>query len=200
MVSDRAPAGGDSWRRQGWDQRYRQAEPGSAAAVLADNLHLLPPRGRALDLACGLGSNAMLLAGAGLETEAWDYSPVALERLMERARRQGLAITPRERDVEQHPPPAVSFDVIVVAHFLHRPTAPDLFRALRPGGVLFYQTWSRARVSDAGPSNPAFRLAEGELLTLFAGLRPLLYREEGDQGDTTQGLRDVACLVARKPA
>ena len=186
-------------RRQGWDEKHRQAEPGAASAVLVDNQHLLPACGRALDLACGLGSNAMLLAGAGLETEAWDYSPVALERLGERARRQGLNITPRERDVEQAPPEPDSFDVIVVANFLHRPTAPDLVRALRPGGVLFYQTWSRARVSDAGPSNPDFRLAEGELLTLFADLQPLLYREESDQGDTRRGLRDIACLVARKP-
>jgi len=190
----------DNPRRQGWDDKHRQAEPGTAAAVLADSLHLLPARGRALDLACGLGSNAMLLAGSGLDTEAWDYSPVALARLEERARRQGLNITPCERDVEQAPPEPGSFDVIVVANFLHRPTAPALIQALRPGGVLFYQTWSRARVSDAGPSNPDFRLAEGELLTVFADLQPLLYREEGDQGDTRHGLRDIAQLIARKPA
>lgn len=186
-------------RRQRWDERHQAAEPGSAAAVLVDNLHLLPARGRALDLACGLGSNALLLAGAGLETEAWDYSPVALERVAQRARRQQLPVSVHERDVEAQPPEPDSFDVIVVAHFLHRATIPNLVQALRPGGVLFYQTWSRVRVSDAGPSNPDFRLAEGELLTLFADLRPLLYREEGDQGDPRRGLRDVACLVARKP-
>ena len=190
---------GEESRRRRWDERHRAAEPGPPAAVLADNRHLLPARGRALDLACGLGGSALLLAEQGLEAEAWDYAPAALERVAARARERGLAVTTRERDVEACPPEPESFDVIVVAHFLHRPLAPLLCDALRPGGLLFYQTWSRARASDAGPSNPNFRLAEGELLTLFADLRPLVYREEGDQGDTRRGLRDVACLVARKP-
>ncbi|MDZ7748090.1 MAG: hypothetical protein U5K43_03940 [Halofilum sp. (in: g-proteobacteria)] len=51
-----------------------------------------------------------------------------------------------------------------------------------------------------GPRREQFRLAEGELLSLFASLRVLVYREEGDAGDTGLGLRDEAQLVARRPA
>ena len=65
-----------------WDQRYADAlAPNPPARVLTDNLHLLPAEGDALELACGLGGNALALAGAGLRTQAWDLSPVALAKL-----------------------------------------------------------------------------------------------------------------------
>ena len=59
-----------------WDRRYSDpANEARAAQVLSDNLHLLPTQGTALDLACGLGGNALLLARQGLTVEAWDLSP-----------------------------------------------------------------------------------------------------------------------------
>ncbi len=65
-----------------WDTRYREAHRvPETALVLSEFQHLLPTSGRALDLACGLGGNALLLAAHGLETHAWDISPVGVERL-----------------------------------------------------------------------------------------------------------------------
>src|SRR3569832_2422999 len=59
-----------------WDARYREAGlPGAPATVLLENAHLLPREGTALDLACGLGANALLLAERGLTSHAWDISP-----------------------------------------------------------------------------------------------------------------------------
>jgi len=168
--------------------------------VLQENRHLLPGEGRALDLACGLGGNALLLAQAGLETEAWDLSPVAIERLRAEAAAAGLErLHARVRDLEQSPPEAGSFDVICVGYFLERTLAPRLIDALRPGGLLFYQTFTRLAVSERGPSNPEFRLAENELLRLFGPLTLHFYREEGRLGDLSRGLRDLAMLVAEKP-
>jgi 2-polyprenyl-3-methyl-5-hydroxy-6-metoxy-1,4-benzoquinol methylase len=186
--------------REKWDERYRQAVTAvTAAAVLTDNAHLLPLNGTALDLACGLGGNALALARHGLETHAWDISPVAIERLQAEARREELSVHTEVRDVERAPPPPESFDVIVVSHFLERSLCPALTAALKPGGLLFYQTFSRERVSDEGPKNPDYRLAPGELLALFPWLRPLVYRDEGWVGDPTQGFRNQALLVAKKP-
>ncbi len=184
-----------------WDARYREAQgPVSAAEVLQQNLQLLPAHGRALDLACGLGGNALLLAEQGLDTFAWDISPVAIERLAITAEQQDLDNLHAEvRDVERQPPAAESFDVIVVSNFLERDLASALVAALRPGGLLFYQTWSNNRATDRGPQNPAYRLLDNELLTLFAALRVRVYREEGMLGDTTQGFRDQAMLVAERP-
>lgn len=99
-----------------WDQRYHKAfEPGEVAAVLKDNLHLLPADGQALDLACGLGANALTLAKQGLQTQAWDSSALALEKLKNFSTTAGFEIATQCRDVEKTPPAANSFDVIVVS-------------------------------------------------------------------------------------
>ncbi|MGB0723328.1 MAG: class I SAM-dependent methyltransferase [Gammaproteobacteria bacterium] len=188
--------------REKWDERYRGADATSPRPpqVLADFAHLLPRNGSALDLACGRGGAALFLARHGLDTHAWDISPVVLEQLAASAEAEGLAPRTLARDVEAEPPQPSSFDVIVVSHFLHRPSAPALAAALRPGGLLYYQTFSQDRATDRGPSNPAFRLAPNELLTLFPGLIVRAYREEGALGDTRQGIRDLALLVAQRPS
>jgi tellurite methyltransferase len=73
-----------------------------------------------------------------------------------------------------------------------------LINALRPGGLLFYQTFTRTKVSEVGPSNPAYRMQDNQLLDMFIKLQILAYREEGVVGDTTQGFRDEAMLVGQK--
>ncbi len=184
--------------RDKWDARYRDASVAQATScrVLAEFRHLLPAAGRALDVAAGLGGNAQLLAGLGLETEAWDISPVAVDKLNRHAHTRGLPLAASVRDVENAPPEKGIFDVIVVSYFLDRTLAPALREALRPGGLLFYETFTREKVDDAGPSNPDFLLAPNELLHLFSPLRLLVYREEGLVGETSRGLRNVAYLVA----
>ena len=181
-----------------WDRHYRgrTAADARAASVLCDNAHLLPTRGRALDLACGLGGNALMLARSGLETLAWDRARSAIEALAAQARSEHLPLTAEVRDVVEAPPEPARFDVIVVSHFLERSLAPALIAALRPSGLLFYQTFTRSRVNDRGPGDDRFRLADGELLALFAALRVVFYRDEGRIGGLTQGLRDEAQLVA----
>ncbi|MET0012860.1 MAG: methyltransferase domain-containing protein [Sedimenticola sp.] len=185
--------------RPDWDRRHAAAEGlGEPARVLEENLHLLPPGGDALDLACGRGVNAMLLAQAGLNVTAWDSSVVAIARLDEAANEAGLKILAEVRDVVDAPPEPGSFDVIVVSHFLDRSLVQAISAALRRGGLLFYQTFSEERVSDAGPSNPGFRLADNELLTMFDSLHVRVYREEGRLGELSRGWRDRAMLVAEK--
>jgi len=206
--------------REKWDTRYRDAaSPGDPARVLTEFAHLLPTTGRALDLACGLGANALFLAARGLEVHAWDLSSVAIERLAHGARARGLTVRAEVRDVVAAPPDPGLFDVIVVAHFLERSLAPAIADALRPGGLLYYQTWTRTRVDETGPRNDAYRLEDGELLRLFTGwpeetpgaagagssgrapfprLRVLAYREEGRVGDLTRGFRNEAMLVAHR--
>lgn len=183
-----------------WDQRYRQAAANapSTAQVLEENRHLLPKTGDALDLACGLGGNALLLSTAGLRVQAWDLSSVAVDALQSRSLEGSASLEAVVRDVLANPPQPASFDVIVVSYFLERSLAPALCAALRPGGLLFYQTFVRDKVSQQGPSNPDFLLAENELLSLFAELRLRVYREEGKLGDSTQGLRNEALFVGQK--
>jgi tellurite methyltransferase len=185
--------------REKWDARYREGGNESPAArVLVENAHLLPTAGVALDLACGTGGNALFMASRGLDSHAWDISAVAIDRLRRRARDEGLSVHVMTRNVEAQPPAPDSFDVIVVSHFLARALAPALIAALKPRGLLFYQTFILEKAEEVGPSNLDFLLGENELLRLFAPLRVLVYREEGRVGDITQGFRNEAMLVARR--
>ncbi len=183
-----------------WNRRYRDAsvEAAAPARVLVENRHLLPAQGQALEIACGLGANARLLAEHGLQTLAWDIASVAVAKLNAFAQREHLPLQAEVHDVELAPPEPESVDVIVVSHFLTRELAPPLVNALRRGGLLFYQTFIQESVDDTGPGNPAFRLEANELLRLFAPLRILVYREEGRVGDVAQGFRNEAMLVGCK--
>jgi len=185
----------DQWERRHGDPSLRP----EAAQVLVQNRHLLPAQGLAADLACGLGGNALLLAEAGLRVSAWDLSTVAIERLRNTAIAGGLSnLQPEVRDVAARPPTAAAFDVIVVSNYLERRLAPALIAALKPGGLLFYQTFTRIAVTGRGPNNPAFRLTDNELLGLFGALAIRFYREENRLGDLRKGHRDVAMLVAER--
>jgi len=186
-------------QNQTWDQRYCNSEQVPVAVpVLADNLHLLPPAGCALDLACGLGGNALLLARHGLEVWAWDSSSVALAKLDQFARAQNLRVHTEVRDVVARPPEPARFDIIVVSRFLERTLAPALVAALKPGGLLYYQTFTAIKAHEGGPTNPAYLLGDNELLTLFADLRLRLYREENRLGDLRRGQRNMALLIAER--
>ena len=78
----------DNWeqaQREKWDNNYRGSTVDfpRPCHVLDEYGYLLPASGNALDIACGLGGNALLLAAAGLNTTAVDISEVAIDKLQE---------------------------------------------------------------------------------------------------------------------
>lgn len=151
---------------------------------LTSHRHLLPATGDALDLASGSGRNAVWLAEQGFQTLAVDRNATALEALNEEAMLRRLALRTHVVDLENGQPflEPESFDVIVVVHYLHRPLFPALVRAVRPGGVLVYETFTRAQAARGKPTNPAFLLEPGELLTLVRPLEILANREGDFEG------------------
>ncbi len=182
-----------------WDRIYQTRDHGNkqAAEILIENQHLLSESGKALDLACGLGANAIFLAEHNLETHAWDISKEAIAKLNQKAKEFNIKITTEVRDVINNPPAQDTFDIIVVNHFLERRIIKHLITALRKNGLIFYQTFIKDKVSDTGPKNPDYLLDKNELLTLFDGLNILVYREEGSVGDIYKGLRNEAMLIAQ---
>ncbi|MDC9724867.1 MAG: class I SAM-dependent methyltransferase [Gammaproteobacteria bacterium] len=182
-----------------WDHIYSQktAEP-TASLVLTENKHLLPSQGSALDLACGQGGNARLLAGAGLDVLAWDLSPVAIKQLRDFTALNALSIDAQVHDVLEFPPKANSLDVLVVSFFLDRSLCPKLIDAVKPGGLMFYQTYCQEKVNEQGPKNPEFLLADNELLALFSSMKVRVYREESLLGNQQKGWRNQALLVTEK--
>src|SRR5690349_16943193 len=115
-----------------WDERYRGGEHTSAepAPVLTEAIKNRKP-GRALDLACGAGRNAIYLGRSGWDVTAVDGSRVAIEILRERALELGVTIDARVVDLAasefQIEPNA--YDLICDFQFLQR----DLFPAIRAG-------------------------------------------------------------------
>jgi len=183
-----------------WDQIYsqRQLDEQSVSVVLSQNAHLLPASGIALDLACGMGADSLFLAQKGLKVTSWDCSSVAISGLRKKADEKNVAIDAQIRDVIAHPPSKHSVDIMVVSHFLVRNMAEQITDALKPHGLLFYQTFCRTKVSEQGPKNRDYLLEDNELLRLFSALKLRVYREESVLGDPEQGWRNRAMLVAEK--
>lgn len=185
-----------------WDGIYRKASGNvrpEPALVLRKYDYLLPEQGRALDLACGMGGNALFLAERGLSTTAWDLSAVAIKRLNQVAANDQLDLVCEVRDLEKEPLPQSSFDVVVVSRFLDRNLNRSLAAALRPEGLLYFQTFVADKDSAIGPVNPAYLLRENELALTFADLILRAYCEAGQTGDQARGFRNEALLVGQKP-
>jgi SAM-dependent methyltransferase len=182
-----------------WDNIYqnKSAEP-TASFVLSQYSYLLPTKGAALDLACGQGGNALFLAQSGLEVEAWDTSYVAIEQLKKQSKLKKINIDAQVHDVIISPPLPESIDVLVVSFFLDRALCSQLYSALKPGGVLFYQTYCQQKTSEQGPKNPDYLLEDNELLALFPQMKVRVYQQDALLGDAKQGLRNQAILVAEK--
>jgi len=159
--------------------------------------YLLPTQGIALDLASGLGANALFLAQKNLDAYAWDISSIAIDKLKEISNSLNLNINTEVRDVVTSPPEENSFDVIVVSHFLDRQIMPNIIAALRKNGLLFYQTFTKLRVQETGPSSDKYRLGKNELLDLCKDLDTIVYREEGTLGDTESGFRNEALFIGQ---
>ncbi len=165
-----------------------------------DEIRSASAAGSVIDLACGRGRNALFLAQAGVSVVGLDRNPDPLRELEVCARRLDVPVAAVRCDLEtEHgiPVAAGSCGAILVFRFLFRPLAPAIERALRPGGILLYETFSLAhRETGRGPRKREFYLEADELVSLFPGLDVLSYRDGpggGDPGDIT------ARLLARKP-
>lgn len=184
--------------RKRWDRRYRdqpRRRPGAEAPhpFLIEQAQRLPARGRSLDVACGLGRNALWLAASGLDVVAVDVSPVACDRLRGGAAALQLPVTVLCRDLEQEPLPDGPFDLIVNTLYLQRDLVPAIERTLAPGGLLLFATFVEGGLHDPPLVHKEFLLRRGELAEMFSDLETLVVRE-----DPPGTPRALACLVARR--
>jgi tellurite methyltransferase len=169
---------------------------GEPSAWLTANANLLPPGGRALDVACGRGRHALFLAARGLAVRAIDRSEEAIGHLRQSAARLGLSVDAQVVDLETDPPPdlgSATYDLIVGFNYLHRPLMPAIKAAVKPGGRIFYETFTRQQAGRGHPRNPAFLLDDGELAALMAPFAILRSREGDVDG------RFISSIVAERP-
>ena len=192
--------------REKWNRIYRSAssELPQACGVLTEHQYLLPRNGRAIDIACGLGGNALLLSSVGLNTTALDISDIGIDKLSQHAKTTKLEINTvvaaaSEDYFVSNKNSFGLFDVITVANYLDRKLFSLFPEMLAPHGLLFYQTFVRDKCDvDFGPSNPEFLLESNELLTLTRSLQCRVFYDLGTVGQTDHGLRNQSCVVAQK--
>jgi len=186
---------------------------------LIENADLLPRVGTVLDVACGRGRHALLLASAGFEVRAIDRNPEAIAFVRATAARLSLRLETEVVDLETDPPPDLlvhrlvrrsakreggsaereggspsGYDTVLVFNYLHRPLLPALRAAVKPGGRIFYETFTARQAERGHPKSPAFLLNDGELPALMAPFTILRSREGELDG------RLIASIVAERPA
>lgn len=165
--------------RTRWNERYLAGEgPTRVNARLKESLHLLK-RGRALDLAGGIGQNAQLLA-------EWDLvlTDISDEALL---RAHGKRV---QADALALPLPPGIFDTIVCTYFFD--PRIDFYEMLTPGGTLFFETYTLSDAKYRPDFNPAHRLDPTKISGIFKGLEVLRWVETDD------GRRVFGTLIARK--
>jgi len=164
----------------------------------ADLLLCAAKDGPTLDLACGSGQNGLYLAEKGVEVHFWDREEQGLDNIKSIARVKGLKVFIRQIDLETGQGgalPADYFSLIMVFRYLHRPLISDIKKAVLPGGIVIYETFTTRQAELGKPSNPDFLLKENELLEWFRDWEIIDHR----QARLENPERYMAGVIARKP-
>lgn len=181
-----------------WDARYLADMRDSfehPRPFLLEHAHILPSKGLALDVAMGLGGNAGFLLQHGLRVIGVDISSVAIRK----AAAYLPDLMPVIADLGHFYIPPDSFDVIINFLYLQRNLWPAFQIALRPRGILIFETLTCEMRAIHPEIDPEFLLNPGELARAFPALQTLVYRE-GWQEAHTKHPRALASLVAQRSA
>ena len=167
---------GDPALRAEWDNRYadrQQLWSGRPNGALVAEVAGLAP-GRALDVGCGEGADAVWLARGGWDVTAIEVSGVALERAAGHARDAGLTVRWVHAALTDAGLPPASFDLVSAQYpaLLRTPDAAAeraLLAAVAPGGVLLLVHHAGMETHEAHDSDfdPADYVWPSMVATLF---------------------------------
>jgi SAM-dependent methyltransferase len=160
-----------------WDRHYADSAnlDFTPDPLLVNSAELLPP-GRALDLACGPGRNALFLADLGWQVTAVDRSPVVIAILRQRANGRPIDIRCADLETGEFAIPPATFDLVASILYLERSLLPAIREGIRPGGVFA----GAMLLQQPGHESP-FRTLPGEVRAWFADWK-ILYYSEGPRG------------------
>jgi SAM-dependent methyltransferase len=195
-------------QREDWDKRYASVENLWAVKpnrfLVAEVGDLTP--GRALDLACGEGQNAIWLASLGWNVTGVDYSEVAISKGRARAGRDGVEVKLVCADLVRYEPEPATFDLVIVL-YLHIPAhersgvLERAAAALAPGGTFVFVGHDLANLTDGvgGPSDPDLLCTPDEIASELPGLE--IEKAERVLRDVHGEERDAidALVRARRP-
>lgn len=162
--------------RHKWNARYRKNTTPPYVRPIIKRFHHLAQKGNVLDLATGLGANALFLAQKGFSVFAVDISDIALTPLTHRHSN----LFPICMDLDTWEIPSNFFNLIINIRFLKRRLFPQIIEGLKSGGVLIAETYL---ADDPGcckktSSCRDYFLRANELLHAFLPLKLIYYHEE----------------------
>lgn len=174
-----------------WNERYQGQVTGDPAMPKGLGGIELDRSGRCLDVACGLGAQALWAARQGYHVVAIDASEVAITALNSAAVRSGLRdrIETRVFDLDGGLPADVASEcsLVICQRFRDPRLYEQLVYMLRPGGVLVITVLSSVGLDgEPGP----FHAPPGDLVCAFRDLDVLIERSVELDGEAT--------LVARR--
>ena len=163
--------------RHKWNTRYCKKATTPKVRPIIERFYHLAQKGTVLDLAAGLGSNALFLAQKGFNVFAVDISDVALSS---QAHRHPNLLTIC-LDLDSWDIPPNHFDLILNIRFLNRRLFPQIIEGLKPGGVLIAETYLSDDLRGHQKTSSSCRdyfLRSNELLHAFLPLHLIYYFED----------------------
>ena len=194
--------------RHAWNERYDTAELVWSAdpnQFLVAEMAGSPP-GRALDLACGEGRNAIWLAEQGWKVTAVDFSAVGLAKGARIAEARGVHVEWVEADVTAWEPPTAAFDLVAVFYLQlvadrRRAALVHAVRALAPGGTLLLVAHDLDNLTRGvgGPQDPdvLYRVEEVADVLAAAGLDVVKAQQVEREVATDEGPRPAIDTLVR---
>ena len=191
-------------QREDWDRRYSSVKnlwavkPNRFLVAEAGDL----PPGRALDLACGEGQNAIWLATLGWDVVGVDFSDAAIAKARARAEREGVSVELTCADLLEYDVAAGAFDLALLL-YLHVPenerrqVLAKAGAALAPGGILVLVGHDLTNMTDGvgGPSDPALLYTPDQIASELAGLE--IEKAERVRRDVNGEERDAIDVLVR---
>ena len=181
-----------------WNQRYAEDSyhKNNPVTLVEDWLPRLPG-GRALDVACGAGRNAIFLAQAGYQVDAIDISPEGLKLARQEAESQELSINWIEHDLDQPYPFDTDYDLIIVMWYVDLGLISRLCDCLAPGGYILCEEHLITNQEVIGPTSSNFRVAPGVLREAVSGLDVLLYEESIEMNSEGEQVASARVVVKK---
>ena len=179
--------------RERWNKRYVGNPMPSNVAPIVQKYIQHVNIGEALDIACGTGRNTHFLEELGFTIDAVDISDYALSRV-----KDSPNINKIETDLDSYNITSASYDLIVNCNYLNRRLVSQMKDAIKPNGVIMFETFIVAHDDEAkGSMNPDYLLKKNELLHSFRELDVIYYEERDDVNLRGEKVK-IASLVAKK--
>lgn len=180
--------------KEKWNSKYRSpdhAPDHEPCKWLSENASLLTGKGKALDIAMGEGRNAVFAGELGYDVTGIDISDSGVQNALALAKEKNVDLKYNVADLDDYEFGEDEYDLILCFYFLDRRLFPKIRTALKPGGILMYETFTIDHLSHSSFKRE-WLLEHNELLKEFSDFHILKYQE------VDQDEKAFASLIAQK--